>query len=63
MGNYLYSIGRIWQDFTSLAEARKHMRHVIKSDQNTNALNRDNLGRYYVSRIDMRSMNTRRYPL
>lgn len=63
MGNYFYSIGKIWQDFTSLAEARKHMRYVIKEDTSTNALNRDNLGRYYITRTDMRSNRTRRYPL
>lgn len=63
MGNYFYSIGSIWQPFISLSDARKHMRFVLKNDKDTNALNRDNKGYYYIVRTDLRSMKTRRYPL
>lgn len=63
MGNYFYSIGRVWQTFDTLAEARSHMRHVIKSDTSTSALNRDNEGNYYIVRTDIRSLKTKRFNL
>ena len=63
MGNFYYSIGKIWQTFDNLSDARNHMKYIIKQDRNTNALNRDNKGRYYIVRGDIRSGRTRRYPL
>lgn len=58
MSNYFYQIGKLWPSFNTLAEARKHMRDVIKSDKNISALNRDNQGKYYILRTHIYTMKT-----
>ena len=61
MGNFVYSIGKVWQTFDSLSDARKHMALIIKQDKMTDCLHKDNNG-YFIKRIDLRSLRTRRYP-
>ena len=55
MGNYFYEIGKIWRSLDSLKEARDYMNAVIKSDRNTQFLNRGNDGRYYIVRTHVRN--------
>lgn len=59
MGNYIYTIGRIWSGIDSLREARAYMRQIIKKDRETASLNRDHFGRYYIVRTDIRTSRKR----
>ena len=63
MNDYFYTIGKAWQSFDSLEEARKEMKSVIKNDMHTALLNRDNEGRYYILRRHINKENTRRFYL
>lgn len=62
MGNFVYTIGNVWDLFETLGEARRHMKYVIKNDRLTDLLNHDSHG-YFIVRTDQRSCRQRRYPL
>lgn len=53
MRDYIYTIGRAFPYFDTLSEARRYVKHVIRSDRNTALLNRDNVGRYYIVRTNV----------
>jgi hypothetical protein len=53
MSDYVYTIGKAFPYFDTLNEARRYVKHVIKSDRNTAFLNRDNVGRHYIVRTDI----------